>query len=74
MRITPTGSFLSVQSFYYNNGSSAVNFIPSGGTTNWVGNNIVGYLRKDAISNPPGVTHCMKVGFWNIQCAFNAEF
>ena len=74
MRITPTGSFLSVQSFYYNNGSSGVSFIPSGGTTNWVGNNIVGYLRKDAISNPPGVAHCMKVGFWYIQCAFNAEF
>ena len=73
MRITPTGSFLSVQSFYYNNGSSAVNFIPSGGTTNWVGNNIVGYLRKDVISNPPGAAHCMKVGFWYIQCAFNAE-
>lgn len=74
MRITPTGSFISLANFYYNTGSGQTSFVPAGGTTNWVGNNIFGYLRKDAISNSPGGTHAMKVGFWNIQCAFNAEF
>jgi hypothetical protein len=74
MRITPTGSFISLANFYYNTGSGQTSFVPAGGTTNWVGNNIFGYMRKDAISNSPGGTHAMKVGFWNIQCAFNAEF
>ena len=74
MRITPTASFISLGNFYYNNGSSGVNFVPAGGTTNWVGNNIFGYMRKDAISNAVGSAHSMKLGFWYIQCAFNAEF
>ena len=73
MRATPTTVFESLSSFYYNNGSGGVNFIPAGGTTAYIGNGMLGVSRKNAISNSPGASHGQKSGQWSVQLSFSAE-
>ena len=72
MRTLPTGTFLTIGTFYYNNSGSA-SFTPSGGTVNVAqeGNEI--RIRLNAVSNGVGGSHSMKTGQWNTQIKLDAE-
>ena len=72
MRTLPTGTFLTIGTFYYNNSGSA-SFTPSGGTVNVAqeGNEI--RIRLNAVSNGVGSSHSMKTGQWNTQIKLDAE-
>jgi hypothetical protein len=73
MRIKPNPVFISIGLFYYNNGSGAVSFTPSGGTTGLDGGVHSGFLYQGNISNGPGATHSQKPGQWLVQASFSAE-
>jgi hypothetical protein len=73
MRTTPTTSFISLSSFYYNTGSTQAFFTPAGGATSYGGNTRSGYSIKNAISNAPASTHGQKTGQWSVQLSFSAE-
>jgi hypothetical protein len=72
MRTAPSGSFLVVGAFYYNNVGSTT-FTPSGGGTGSNVTTLGGVLWKSAISNAPGAAQSQKTGQWNTQVSFTAE-
>jgi hypothetical protein len=73
MRATPTGSFPTAASLYYNNGSTTANFTPAASSITTYGDTTNGTIRFNAISNGVGATHGAKVGMWNVALAFDAE-
>jgi hypothetical protein len=73
MRTTPTTVFESLSTLYYNSGVAQASFIPSGGTTAYVGNARLGASRKNVISNGAGATQSQKLGQWEVQLSFSAE-
>jgi len=73
MRATPTGSFLSNSTLYYNTGSGSANFVPNASTITQYGDNMGGNIRYNNISNSAGSSNAHKLGMWYLKLAFDAE-
>ena len=73
MRTAPSGSFLYISSYYYNNGG-VTNFVPAGGSVAFSSPSTTeGLLQLQGISNGVGAAQDQKAGQWYCKVACSAD-